>query len=197
MYRLFYNRESVGDVLFVVIDPLSYPDRQVRKDEVVALYKGDKLVGINLFDFGKTAKIKASGMIIDPEDVLIDVINAKLENAGVEKLSYTRDSLYKVAEVVAKEEHPLDERSNILTLSLGQSQLTTVSRYPNIEVGSHIVVAIDGCVKFDGTPFTKKVVKNIPIECEVCCEKDLRIGEEFKAAVLVPELEAGSDFFLR
>ena len=195
MYRLFYNHENVGDVLFVVIDPNAYPDHKEEKGEVVALYKGEELVGINLFGFGKTAKIKASGMIVSPEDVLIDVINAKLVAAGLEALPYTRRTLYTVAKVTAKEEHPLDEKSSILTLDLGDKTLSTVTRYQNVEVGSHIVVAEDGCIKFDGRPFEKKVVKNIPIDCEVCCAADLHVGEEFKEAFLVDKKE-GSDFFL-
>ena len=196
MYRLFYNHENVGDVLFVVIEPQSYPDRSVTKGEVTALYKGDALVGINLFDFGKTAKIKATGMIIAPEDILIDVINAKLENAGLEKLPYTRATGYRVAEVTEMEEHPLDERSNILTLQVGEEKLTTVSRYQNIAVGSHIVVVTDNVIKFDGTTFNKKVVKNIPIEAEVCSAADLKVGEESKEAYLVPQLPSGADFYL-
>ena len=195
MYRLFYNHENVGDVLFIVIDPLAYPDHTVNKGEVTAMYQGEKLVGINLFDFGRTAKIKAKGMIVAPEDVLIDVINSKLSLAGLDPLPYTRQTGYAVAEVTAMEEHPLDERSNILTLKLGEETLTTVSRYQNIEVGSHIVVVKDGTIKFDGSVFQKKVVKNIPIECEVCCEADLHIGEEYKKAHLV-ELPSGADFFL-
>ncbi len=196
MYRLFYNHENVGDVLFIVIDPERYPDHVKKVGEVTALYQGEDLVGINLFDFGKTAKIKASGMIVAPEDILVDVINDKLVNAGLEKLPYCHETGYVVAEVVGKEEHPLDERSNILTLKIKEKTLSTVSRYQNIEIGSRIVVVTDGVMRFDGTAFHTKVVKNIPIDCEVCCEKDLRIGEEFKAAFLVADKEPGADFFL-
>lgn len=196
MYRLFYNHENVGDVLFVVIDPERSPDRVETKGEVTALYQGEELVGINLFDFGKTAKIKASGMIVAPEDILIDVINDKLVNAGLSKLPYCHESGFKVATIAKLEEHPLDERSHIVTLKIKDQTLSTVSRYSNLEEGMKIVVVLDGVMKFDGTAFRKKVVKNIPIECEVCCEKDLRIGEEFKAAFIPEGKEEGDDFFL-
>ena len=196
MYRLFYNHESVGDVLFVVLCPDRYPDRVENKGEVVALYQGDDLVGINLFDFGKTCKIKASGMIVAPEDILIDIINDKLVNAGLEKLPYCRDTGFTVGEITNLEEHPLDEHSHIVTLKVKEKTLTTVSRYQNLEIGSKIVVVTDGAMKFDGTQFKAKVVKNIPIECEVCCEKDLHIGDEFKLAFIPEGKEAGQDFFL-
>ena len=196
MYRLFYNHENVGDVLFIVIKPGDYPDKTETKGEVTALFKDGELVGYNLFDFGKTVKIKASGMIVTPDDLLLDVINDKLANAGFEKLPYCRESGYVCAEVTAKEEHPLDEQSSILTLNAGETTLSTVTRYQNIDVGTHIVVALDGCIKFDGTTFSKKIVKNIPIECEVCSGKDLHVNEDFKSAQLVPELAPGADFFL-
>ena len=196
MYRLFYNRQNVGDVLFVVIDAHAYPDRSESVGEVTALYQGERLIGINLFDFGKTVKIKASGMIVSPEDVLIDAINAKLAQVNLPALPYCRDSGYKVAEVKNLEEHPLDEKSSIVTLMVGEKTLTTVTRYRNLEIGKPIVVAVDGCIKFDGTVFEKKVVRNIPIECEVCCAADLRIGEEFKEAFIPEDMPFGSDFFL-
>ena len=196
MYRLFYNHESVGDVLFVVIDALSYPDETKTVGDVTALYKEGKLIGVNLFRFGKTVKIKANGMIVAPENVLIDVINDKLAEAGVEKLPYAKESGYVIAKVENAEEHPLDEHARILTLNIGTKTITTVSRYQNFGIGDYIVVAVDGCIKFDGTVFASRVVKNIPIEAEVCSSADLHIGEESKAAFLPEEKTAGADFFL-
>lgn len=197
MYRLFYNHENVGDVLFVVLDAHAYPDKSESKGDVTALYKDGKLIGVNLFNFTKTVKLKVQGMIVTPDDKLIDVINALLSAANVPALPYCRDSGYKIAVVKNIEEHPLDERSSILTLDLGDKELCTVTRYQNVEIGKPIVVAIDGCVKFDGTLFEKKVVRNIPIDCEVCCAADLRLGEEFKAAFIPETNIAGSDFFLQ
>ena len=187
MYRLFYNHENVGDVLFVVMDTKAYPDKTVDKGDVTALFKQEELIGYNLRNFGEICKIKATGMIVSPEDILIDRINDQLLGAGFDKLPYCRDSGYKVAEVVKIEEHPLDERSSIVELSVGEKVLHTVTRYQNLSVGSHCVVALPECIKF---------VKNIPVECEICSKSDLRIGEEFKEAFLVPEMACGADFFL-
>ncbi len=196
MYRLFYNHENVGDVLFVVMDTKSYPDKTVDKGDVTALFKQEELIGYNLRNFGAICKIKATGMIVSPEDILIDRINDQLLGAGFEKLPYCRDSGYKVAEVVKIEEHPLDERSSIVELSVGEKVLHTVTRYQNLSVGSHCVVALPECIKFDGTQVESKIVKNIPVECEICSKSDLHIGEEFKEAFLVPEMAGGADFFL-
>lgn len=196
MYHLFYNHEHVGDVLFIVLQPNAYPDDNKVCGDVNALYKEGQLIGINIFNFGKTAKIKASGMFIAPNDVLLDVINDKLVNAGLEKLPYCRDSGFKVAEVTLLEEHPLDERLRIVTLKVGENTLSTVSRYQNIEVGSKVVIVTDGAMKFDGTTFEKKVSRNIPIDCEICSPSDLRLSDEFKAAYLEEKKASGDDFFI-
>ena len=196
MYRLYYHHKTNGDILFLVIDPESYPDKVEKKDDVVALYKEGKLVGINFLSIGKTMKVRAEGMIVFPDDKVIDVLNDKLALAGLEKLPYVRDSGYKVALIEKKEEHPLDERMSILTLSIGEKKLSTVTRYANIEEGDKIVIALDGCLRFDGSAFHARVERNIPIEAEVCSEADLRLGEESKKALVVSDKEAGEDYFL-
>lgn len=196
MSAFFYQHETGGDVLFLVIEPSAYPDRTEKRGDVVALYKGDSLVGVNFLEFGKKVKVKASGLIVAPNDAFIDVVNAELENAGLAKLDYVRSSGYKVGTIVSEEEHPLDERAKIIEVSLGEGKVSTVTRYQNACVGTKIVVAVDGTIKFDGTKFSSYVSKNIPVEAEVCCEKDLRIGEEYKKAFVPEGYEDGADFFV-
>ncbi len=197
MYRFYYNRKTGGDVLYCVIDPLSYPDRVNKVGNVAALYHGQERVGINFLDISATMKIKAEGMIPFAAEEFLKLINHMLENAGEESLPNQDSSFYKIASVEAIEEHPLDEKKNILHLDLGGSKLDTVTRYSNIKVGDKIVVAVDGCLRVDGTPFSAHKERNIPIDCEVCCMKDLGVGEENKLALVVEEGTAGEDFFLR
>lgn len=197
MYRLYYHYKTNGDTLFLVIEPESYPDRVEEKGDVVALYKENRLVGVNFLHIGKTMKIHAEGMIVTPENVVVDVLNSLLVGVGMEKIPYCEDSYYVVGKVTKKEEHPLNEKLSILTVDVGDGVLSTVTRYANIEEGSHIVLAKDGCLRFDGSQFHARVEKNINIDAEVCSESDLRLGKEDKEAILVPELSVGMDFFLR
>ncbi len=195
MYRLFYNLDNVGDVLFVVFDPEAIPNKVDNHDGLTALYRDDELIGVNLFGVGQEFGLKEKGMIVKVSDSLLSKVNQKFENSGLKALGKNVDNGYIVALVTKLEEHPLDERSNIVTLDLGGKEATTVSRYANLKEGLLIVVAIDGCIKFDGTAFHKKIVRNIPIECEVCSPFDLRIGEEGKAAYEAEGRQAGDDFF--
>ena len=195
MYRFFYNPDNVGDVLFVVIDPEAIPNKVVERDGLTALYRDDVLVGANLFGAGEAFGLMEKGMIVKIDEKLLCNVNEQFSKNGLEPLEKNADSGYLVAQVTKLEEHPLDERCSIVTLDLGGKELTTVSRYANLEEGIRIVVAIDGCIKFDGTAFHKKIVRNIPIECEVCSPFDLRLNEEGKNAFVVTDKAPGEDFF--
>ena len=195
MYRFFCNPDNVGDVLFAVFDPETIPNRVEEREGVTALYRDETLVGINFFGAVEEFGLNQKGMIVKICDDLLSKVNEKLASVGLKSLEKNLDSGYIVAKVTALEEHPLDERSNIVTLDLGGKTLTTVSRYANLKEGLLIVVAVDGCIKFDGMAFHKKTVRNIPIECEVCSPFDLRVGEESKAAFEVQNKLPGEDFF--
>ena len=195
MYRFFHNPDNVGDVLFLVIEPETIPNRVEEHEGVTLLYHDKRLIGANFFGLPSELNLSEKGMIVKiPENVFFNV-NQRLEKVGIHPLEKADSSGYIVAKVTKLEEHPLDERCNIVTLDLGGKELTTVSRYANLKEGLLVVVAIDGCIKFDGTAFHKKIVRNIPIECEVCSPFDLRLSEEGKAAFEVAGLEAGNDFF--
>ncbi len=195
MSAFFYQYQTGGDVLFYVIDPSAYPDRQEKKGDVVALYKQDELVGINFLDFGKRVKIHAKGLIPDPNKEFIDIVNAELTNAGLKPIDYVTDSGFKIGTVIFEEEHPLDERAKIIEVSLGDKKVATVTRYQNVAVGVKIVVAIDKTIRFDGTRFEASLVKNIPVEAEVCSAFDLRLGEDRTTAFVPKEGQEGADFF--
>ncbi len=195
MYRFFYNPENVGDVLFVVFDPETIPNKVDEHEGLTALYRDGTLVGVNIFGVKEEFGLREKGMIVKIPETLLAKVNEKFSKNGIKPLEINENSGYLVAEVTKLEEHPLDERSNIVTLDIAGKELTTVSRYANLRPGLRIVVAIDGCIKFDGTAFHKKVVRNIPIECEVCSPFDLRVGEEGKAAFEVADKPSGTDFF--
>ena len=196
MYRFYYNHSTGGDVLYCIINPSSYPDRSRKEGDVVALYHGEERIGINFLNISKTMKIKANGMIPAVNEAMLEVINHMLVNAGEAPLPPCPSSGHLIAEVASLEEHPLDEKKRIVHLRAGDKNLDTVTRYSNVGVSSRVVVALDHCLKADGTEFLAHSERNIPIDCEICSEKDLRLGEENKLAFL-PEGNPGDDFFTR
>lgn len=198
MYRCFYDYQTNGDVLFIETEPSLYPDSVKKNGDVALLYNGNTLVGVNLFNISKVVKIHASGMIVTPPSVLIDAINPLLENSGAPALPYCLDSGYRVLSISSLEEHPLDEKAHIVTLSDGSHTYSTVSHYQNLQVSDLVVALLDGCIRFDGTLFKKNVQKNIPIDVEICSSKDLEVGDDVTSAYKPNHGEAqGEDFFLR
>jgi len=198
MYRLFYNYKVTGDVLYVVFNPSAYPDKTIKTNDVVSLYKNGELIGINLFGISEIVKLRIDGMIVTPEDALIDVVNTILLRAHLEKLPYCRDSGYKVGKIVSLEEHPLDEKAQIVHLDFGDGKIAeTFSRYPNLHLGGLYVAALSGTIKFDGTVFEGGTVRNIGHNADICSSQELRVGEEWKDAFEVKDgYKAGDDFYL-
>ncbi|MCR4912109.1 MAG: hypothetical protein K5925_06330 [Bacilli bacterium] len=93
-YGLFNHHEDNNTALILFSDE---PVTDKRGDEEIkVLYHQDKVVGYEIYDFIRYAKIKYSGIIFLPSDPLIDVINFVLENHQLEKLGYKKESGYVV-----------------------------------------------------------------------------------------------------
>lgn len=194
MYKVFYDSNSKFDCLYIVFDLDAICDKKEEKDNVVCLYRENKLIGINILNFSTVKKLSNKGFLkLDKE--LLDAINAILEKAGVEKLLEETDSGYKVAKVTKIIEHPLDERMSLVNFDLGDGKFyQTVTRYKNFSIGDKVVVTKDNTLKMDGTMFHAYISRNIEINVEINSPKDLLIGEEFKAAYIEEALPEGADF---
>lgn len=196
MYRFFYNHEATGDVLFLVIEPNKKADNIVTKGNVTALYSEGKLIGVNFFEIGKTMKIHANGMIPVPEKPMLDCINSLLSNASLPTLEPLESSGYRVMEVTLLEEHPIDAKAVIVTLTDGVNTYHSVYHDPTLKEGDKVVVALEGSIAYDGSLIEKKIEKNLPIEVRLCTEKELKISENDGPAFKANEEKVGSDFFL-
>lgn len=83
-YHLFYQPKTIGDVLLIIIEPSMIPTHtQVIKDSVL-IYHDDRLIGVNLFNVLPLVKIHAHGLLLNPPPVLIDIVNHKFANDGVD-----------------------------------------------------------------------------------------------------------------
>ncbi len=192
MYRLFYDFETNGDVLFVVIDPEKKVDEVVKKDDVALLYSAKELVGINIFNVSKVVKIKTKGVIFAPDKNLLGAINSLLPTPLIEE----KESGYEVMSITNLEEHPLDEKAQIVTLKSKEKTYQSVSYYKNLKIGMLVVVAKDGTILYNGSIFHKKVIKNLPVEVSLCSASELKISSETKEAFSPEGYNEGDDFFL-
>jgi|SRR5574344_1408748 tRNA-binding protein len=196
MYRFFYNHEVSGDILFILIHPDKMVTHHNSLHNVTALYAGEELVGINIFNVSKSIKIHSSGLIFAPNKEFVDAVNAILEGEQLSPLPYLVSSGYLVGKITKLEEHPLDEKAQIVTISLGNKEVTTVSHYKNLALNELIVVEIDGCITYNGSVFHKFVSRNIPNDVSICSPRELKMEDDGAGALVVTNLKEGSDFFL-
>jgi tRNA-binding protein len=194
MYRLFYNPKVSGDILFGLLAPEKKTDRLVRAGDLVLLFSQEEWIGFNLFHASRVYPFPEGGIIFAPEEAMIKALNAVLVGAKASPLLAQEPSGYAVAKIAAMEEHPLDEKAHILTLDLLEKKLTTVSWYPELNVGDEVVVALDGCILADGSVFHSFVSRNIPNEASLMSARELHLGDA-PGAYKVKDRVLGSDFF--
>ncbi|MDN8760550.1 DUF4479 domain-containing protein, partial [Staphylococcus aureus] len=61
--NLFYNKEGVGDVAFLQIEPTNGPFEYKKSGDVVEISKEGTIVGFNLFKFSNYHQINGNGHI--------------------------------------------------------------------------------------------------------------------------------------
>lgn len=86
MYKLYYNHKAIGDVLLIVFHEEIMPDLIIHNGDVTSLYKNKELVGINIFNFSKIARIFHEGEIVQPATEFLELINHILINANLDPL---------------------------------------------------------------------------------------------------------------
>lgn len=197
-YAIFYNYHTIGDVLLIISDLETKPNRVVKNGDVTSLYLDDKLIGINIFNISNVLKIKSNGLIVLPLKEMIDVINNILINANVETLEYKKESGFKVGKVLTCEEHPDSDHMHVLTVDVGSEVLDIVCGAPNVKEGQKVVVATVGTTMFDGKKIVPSSLRGIKSNGMLCSPRELHLeGAPNVRGILVLDDDAiiGEDFF--
>lgn len=92
-WGMFNYHENNNTLLLKFIDD-EISNRVNHGNVNVCFNKDDKLVGYEIPDFIRFAKIKYSGIIFMPNHILVDVINNILINEKLEPLAYKNESGY-------------------------------------------------------------------------------------------------------
>ena len=88
-----YNYHDKNATVLILFSNLEI-NKKVNGEEVNVLYHDEIIVGYEINDFIRYAKIKYSGIIFLPSNPLIDVINAILDNNNLENIDYKKESGY-------------------------------------------------------------------------------------------------------
>lgn len=197
-YAIFYNYHTIGDVLLIISDLETKPNRVIKNGDVTSLYLDDKLIGINIFNISNVLKIKSNGLIVLPLKKMIDIINNILINANVETLEYKKESGFKVGKVLTCEEHPDSDHMHVLTVDIGSEVLDIVCGAPNVKEGQKVVVATLGATMFDGKKIVPSSLRGIKSNGMLCSPRELHLeGAPNVRGILVLDDDAiiGEDFF--
>ncbi len=198
-YGVYYNHETIGDILLIVFEPNIIPNKVIKHDNVVALYSNDKLVGYNFLNISEDIKIKADGYIPVMNDKVIDVFNYILKNHNLEPLDYLHESGFKVALIKEMEDHPDSDHLHILKVDVGEEKLLNIvcGSY-NAKVGLKVVCASNGTFMPNGQQIIAGEVLGVFSEGMLCSGRELNIqGYENKKGlyILGDEYKVGDDFF--
>ena len=198
-YALYYDYETIGDVLLVVIKPTIIPTKEVKINDVVALYNKDELIGINIFNISKVIKIKAKGLIPLINEDILSVINHILENANLEKLPIQIESGFRVAKIVDIDEHPDSEHLHICMVDIGDKEpLQIVCGASNARKDLVCVCATPFTFMPNGQQIIPNKLLGIQSNGMLCSGRELNLeGYEGKRGLLElsNEYKVGTDFW--
>ena len=198
-YALYYDYETIGDVLLVVIKPTVIPTKEVKINDVVALYNKDELIGINIFNISKVIKIKAKGLIPLINEDILNVINHILENANLEKLPIQIESGFRVAKIVDIDEHPDSEHLHICMVDIGDKEpLQIVCGASNARKDLACVCATPFTFMPNGQQIIPNKLLGIQSNGMLCSGRELNLeGYEGKRGLLElsDEYKVGTDFW--
>lgn len=198
-YALYYNKETIGDCLMIIFESNTIPDEVKKSNNVVSLYKDNRLIGINIFDISQIMKIKAHGFIPVIDSKILEIINSILKNANFPILDPEQDSGFKVALIEDIEEHPDSEHLHICTVNIGgEKPLQIVCGAANARVGLKCVCATPYTFMPNGQQIIPNKLLGIESFGMLCSGRELGLeGFENKRGLL--ELDEtytiGQDFF--
>ncbi|MDY2728252.1 MAG: DUF4479 domain-containing protein [Candidatus Onthovivens sp.] len=197
-YGLYYNKEKLGDILFIVFNSNTNPNKVIKKDHCTILYKDEKIVGINIFNISSIIKIKAKGFIPYINMDILNCINSILINEGVEKLPYQDSSGFTVAQIVEIDEHPDSDHLHVLSVFNGKDTLQIVCGASNVKVGMKVVLANLYAFMPSGQQILPAKLLGIESYGMLCSGRELNLdGYENKKGLLELDdsYDVGEDFW--
>lgn len=196
--NLFYNKEAVGDVAFLQIEPTTGEFTYETKNDVVEIRQDNKVVGFNIFNVSKVSKITGKGHIKLDENLIHDLQKA-INNAGFSfELNADLSPKFVVGYVETKEKHPDADKLSVLNVDVETEKLQIVCGAPNVEAGQKVVVAKVGAVMPSGMVIKDAALRGVDSSGMICSMKELNLPnapQEKGIMVLSDEYKVGQAFF--
>ncbi|WP_019467701.1 YtpR family tRNA-binding protein [Staphylococcus cohnii] len=196
--NLFYNKEAVGDVAFLQIEPTTGEFTYEIKNDVVEIRQDNKVVGFNIFNASKVSNITGKGHIKLDENLIHDLQKA-INNAGFTfELNADLSPKFVVGYVETKDKHPDADKLSVLNVDVETEKLQIVCGAPNVEAGQKVVVAKVEAVMPSGMVIKDAALRGVDSSGMICSMKELNLPnapQEKGIMVLSDEYKVGQAFF--
>ena len=179
--NLFYNKEAVGDVAFLQINPTEGEYNYVTQGDVVEIQNDGEVVGYNIFNASNKATLTGNGHI-----KLTDKLDADFTPKFV------------VGYVETKDKHPDADKLSVLSVDVATEKLQIVCGAPNVEAGQKVVVAKVGAVMPSGMVIKDAELRGVASSGMICSMKELGLPnapQEKGIMVLSDDYTVGQSFF--
>lgn len=196
--NLFYNKEGVGDVAFLQIEPTDGPFEYKKSGDVVEISKEGTIVGFNLFKFSNYHQINGNGHIKLTSE-LVDALQKAINESGLTyQLNADLSPKFVVGYVETKDKHPDADKLSVLKIDVGNDHLQIVCGAPNVEAGQKVVVAKVGAVMPSGMVIKDAELRGVASSGMVCSMRELNLPnapQEKGIMVLSDDYKVGQAFF--
>nr|WP_263312975.1 DUF4479 domain-containing protein [Mammaliicoccus sp. Marseille-Q6498] len=196
--NLFYNKNGVGDVLMVTLQPVSEDLEYDYQNDITIIKNNNNIVGFNIFNASKYVQLEGNGNI-KVEEKHVGSIQDLLEKNNINyKLEVDLSPKFVVGFVKDKSKHPDADKLSVCKVDVGTEELQIVCGAPNIDQNQKVVVAKVGAVMPSGMIIKDAELRGVPSSGMICSMKELGLEgapKEKGIMVLEDSYTVGTPFF--
>ncbi|WP_239733475.1 YtpR family tRNA-binding protein [Mammaliicoccus sp. E-M22] len=196
--NLFYNKNGVGDVLMVTIDPATENLEYAYQNDITIIKSESNIVGFNIFNASKYVQLEGSGNIKIQEKHISSIQDILEKNNINYKLEVDLSPKFVVGYVTEKTKHPDADKLSVCQVDVDNGTLQIVCGAPNIDQGQKVVVAKVGAVMPSGMLIKDAELRGVPSTGMICSMKELDLEgapKEKGIMVLDDSYTVGTPFF--
>jgi len=187
----FYNKEHLGDVLLIQLDPTYEGEPVVEKLGDVAVLRSEQskeVIGFNLFNASTYVDVKDEGKVALTEEIVEHVQAALTKNNVDYTLEVDLSPKFVVGHVVKKEKHPNADKLSVCQVDLGEGEpVQIVCGAANVDAGQNVVVAKVGAVMPSGMAIRDAQLRGVDSSGMICSASELDLPSDGQKGILVLE----------
>ncbi|AWI13187.1 tRNA-binding protein [Caldibacillus thermoamylovorans] len=199
--NIFYNKEGVGDIFLISLNPVNQANfTYEKKDDVVKIVNSEtgETAGFNLFNASNYVSFTVTKGLVDLTEELVAKLNEIINSHGfTDQLTADLSPKFVVGYVKEKEKHPQADKLSVCKVDVGTETLQIVCGAPNVDAGQKVVVAKIGAVMPSGLVIQPAELRGISSQGMICSARELglpNVPEKKGILVLEDTYTVGTEF---